>query len=205
MLTLVRMLLCLAASLTAAGVCAGQNGSGSKSSSPQAESRPAQGPELTGVVAPRAVPLTVREVGAAKVSYYNGYRAAEVTLADLYREQGRAVSLHLLLTRDEGEAAEPEGVQVEFGPAGTPFKAKRLTVEADGKKFDFKIETGESTAKIGETFPPFADLDFSSFEQIAHGQSVKGRVGRAAFELSESQRQALRDLLRAIETPANRP
>ena len=79
-----------------------------------------------------------------------------------------------------------------------PFKADRLVLEADGRQFSFKVVSGGA----GSGLVPYAEIAFPSFEQIANSKSVKGRMGRLAFELTESHREALRDLLRALEPPA---
>jgi hypothetical protein len=202
MFTLTRILLCLAVSLSLAGACAGQNSKKSKSSSQKGKPRPAQEPEEMEVIAPlTSKPAESRRVGRAEVSYHHVPRDtvdAVVVLPEVYRGRGQTMGFVVDFVVGGKEISKPEEVHVSFDTDETQFKADRadrLVLEADGRQFSFSIPRDWQAV----------DIDFPSFEQIARSKSVKGRLGRLTFELTGSHLEALRDLLRAIESPARKP
>jgi hypothetical protein len=74
----------------------------------------------------------------------------------------------------------------------------RLVIEADGKRFDFDTELPGCYQRLCTDMS--ARVDFATFERIANSKSVKVHADRFTFELSEVGREALRDVLRTIET-----
>jgi hypothetical protein len=191
-----RTFLCLAVSLTVAGAHAARDSNSPKPGSQEVKPRPAEEPEeeMVVIAPPKPKSRKTRQVGQVTVDYYGPQGEtvnATVNLPKVYRRRGHTVDFTLLVVADAGEVSKPDSVHVSFNTDGAPFKADRLVLEADGKEFSFGI-------------PPkwqSVDIDFPSFEQIARSKSVKGRLGRLTFELTESHIEALRDLVRAFETP----
>jgi hypothetical protein len=205
MLTLMRGFLCLAVSLSLAGACAGQNPGKSKSSSRKAKPRTVREPVEVSVIVPdAAVETEVRQVGAAQVSYIGppaDSTVVSVDLPEVYRERGRAIDLNFNFELHGREVVRPDKVRVDFFPDAGSFKAARLLLEADGRRFSFNITRVPGAPEV----LPQTVIDFPTFEQIANSKSVKGSVGRLTFELTERHLEALRDLLRTIEAPAKKP
>jgi len=200
MFTLTRIFLCLAVSLTLAGASAAQTRSKPKSGSRKAKQKPK---EMT-IIGPAVEEPEVRQVGAARLSYSappSDSRLVMVYLSEVYRERGQAIDLSVNFRVAGREGGRPDEVRVNVHSDGNSFRPKRLVLEADGRQFSFNITSGGA----GSGLVPYADIDFPSFEQIANSKSVKGSVGRLTFELDESHREALRDMLRALEVPAKSP
>ncbi|MFL6282243.1 MAG: hypothetical protein ACJ74Q_03645 [Pyrinomonadaceae bacterium] len=191
-------------SLSLAGACAGQNSGKSKSGSRKAKPRPEQEPEEISVEAPVSEPSEEKEVGEATARYFGppaDSSLAQLYLSEVYKGRGQTIDLDLYFEQHGKGLVRPDKVLVTFVSNGASFKANRLELEADGQKLGFDIMS--STARFAPL--PFTEIDVESFEQLANAKSVKGRLGRLAFELDDSQREALRDLLRTVEVMPRKP
>jgi hypothetical protein len=75
-----------------------------------------------------------------------------------------------------------------------------LIVTVDGERYSFEAWRDDSYIPGMHA----GSMDFASFERIANSKSARWSVGRVAFDLTEAQREAMRDLLRIFETPEKR-
>jgi hypothetical protein len=202
MSALTRIFLCLAVSLSLAGACAGQSRSKSRSRSRKAKPHAAQKRTEITVIAPDMGVTESREVGAATVNYLpSNITYVSVDLPEVYRGRGQTIGWSVSFNSHGREVVRPDYVNVSFDSEAGSFKANRLLLEADGRRFSFDIKSIPGAPEI----EPNTFIDFTSFEQIANSKSVKGSMGRLTFELTESHLAALRDLLRTIEAPAKKP
>lgn len=207
-----RICLCLVASISLAAGCVGQERSRPKKGRAKSQQRAApQGQEETRVPslttsAPVPSPGEVRQVGQAEVRYYRDSNTTYVSAGSAV-DAKLPVGMELSFTFSVSgrEVVRPEAVEVALSSDGEAvFKeGAGLSVEADGKRFDFKPQPTSCFEQ--KCVDVKAAVEFATFEQIANSRSVKIRAERFAFELSEKGRAAMRDLLRAVEAPAKRP
>ncbi|HVF68818.1 MAG TPA: hypothetical protein VM914_14200 [Pyrinomonadaceae bacterium] len=122
-------------------------------------------------------------------------------MPEVYRERGQVIDWFLAFNSHGREVVRPDKVRVNFIFDAGSLKAKSLLLEADGRQFSFDITSSPGAAEVS----PYADIDFTSFEQIANSKSVKGSMGRLTFELTERNREIMRDLLRTVGSPAKKP
>jgi hypothetical protein len=69
-----------------------------------------------------------------------------------------------------------------------------LIVISDGKQYKFTTEPSELDNQRG------ISMNFASYQQIINGKDTKVSIGQVSFELTDAQRQALRDTLKAAES-----
>jgi len=225
MRNLTRIFLTLTVSMLLAAVCAAQQGGRMKkpnkgrtrpaTSQPAAPSR-----EVVVVVDPGkiVVPTEVREVGNATINYYGTKDKTDVSLALLQVYEHRQVPLQLFCGFEVAgkEVVRPESVRLQLTWDPAEFRkgmrlfrrGGSLAIEADGRQFNFEAELGrcpQRAAGVDVCDSMHARVDFASFEQILNSKSVKVRAEPHVFELSETHLDALRDLLRAIKSPAGKP
>ena len=193
-----RVLLTLMLSLSVAATCAAQNNRRAKR--PKRKS-PARAREVTVIAnGPVSYPEEVRQVGNAHVFYHkeSNQTSVDVNFGEVYRSKQVSVDMSCSFDSKGETVSRPDKVLWFLHSEWNVFKeGDRMLVEADGKQFEFTYgPPGVATDSQINVF-----LDFGSFEQIAGSQSVKVSVGQVAFTLGDNRREALRDMLRAIETP----
>jgi hypothetical protein len=193
-----RILLTLMLSLSVAATCAAQKNRRAKH--PKQKS-PTRAREVTVITNGSPIfPESKRMVGSASVLYYkeSNDTVVHADLGEVYRSEQVLVNMTCSFDSKGEKVSRPDKVQWLLYSKWNVFKeGDRMLVEADGKQFHLTLEPlGVATDSQINVFP-----DFGSFEQIAGAQSVKVRVGQVAFTLNDNQREALRDMLRAIETP----
>jgi hypothetical protein len=145
-------------------------------------------------------------VGQATVSYSRDENETSVSVGgEVYRKPPVAIWLFCSFSVSGTEVVRPEAVEVSATANGElVFKeGSRLVIEADGKRFDFATEQPGCHERLCVDMN--ARVDFATFERIANSKSVKVYADRFAFVLNEGARQALRDVLRTIESPAKKP
>lgn len=193
-----RVLLTLILSLSVVATCAAQNNRRAKH--PKRKS-PTRAGEIAIIAnGPVDYPEEVRKVGSASVLYYkrSNNTLVDVDLGEVYRSKQVSVIMTCSFDSKGETVSRPDKVQCLLYSKWNVFKESgRVLVEADGKRFEFTYgPLGAATDSQINVF-----LDFGSFEQIAGAQTVKLSTGQVAFTLDDNQREALRDMLRAIETP----
>ncbi|HEV7890093.1 MAG TPA: hypothetical protein VGP08_05620 [Pyrinomonadaceae bacterium] len=151
-----------------------------------------------------------RKVGQAQIRYFKEPDATEVRdELRVYEGRGQHVNMSLVYTVKGKRVVRPEEVSVGMAFFTDKARAEKLrgfTLEADGKSIAIDgLTVGDVgldlTAKMyfrnmNGTMP------FALFEQLANSAVVKVHVGDLVFEFSKSNREALRDMLKAIEPPA---
>jgi hypothetical protein len=145
-------------------------------------------------------------VGQARVSYYPDENQTFVSADEaVYRKPPVQIWIVYSFNVSGKGVVRPEAVEVSPTTGGElVFKeGSRLVIEADGKRFDFATEQPECHERL--CVDTTALVDFATFERIANSKKVKVYADPFTFELSESGRQALRDMLRTIETPTKKP
>jgi hypothetical protein len=141
-------------------------------------------------------PGEVSHAGRATVSYYpkTNLTSVEVNLPQVYKLRQATVDLEFNFGFDGRQPSKPSEVHWAFVSDWNVFKEHdSLVVLADGKQFQFA--PGLSNGLGGQRI---VAMDFASFEQIVNSRSTKVSIGQVAFELNESQREALRDMLRIV-------
>lgn len=173
---------------------------------PRRKSPPAPVREQVIISGPVAVleesPREEKQVGKAKIIYEpkSDFTSVVANLPDVYRRGQVTVSLECSSGFKGRAARKPDDAYCSFLSGWGVFKGReRLTVVADGETLSFTPEP----ADFGNQ--RHVRLDFDSFEKIVNGKSVKMRIGQVAFALTESHREALRDMLRAFEAPSLKP
>jgi hypothetical protein len=210
--SITRICLCLTASISLAAACVGQEGSRPKKRRVKSQQRAApqrqeeiRVPSLI-TSAPVPSPGEVRQVGQAEVRYYRDSNTTYVSAGSVvYEKSPVSMDLSFTFSVSGKEVVRPEAVTVALSTNGVAvFKeGAGLSVEADGKRFDFKPQPTSCFER--QCVDVTALVEFATFEQIANSRSVKIRAERFAFELSENGREAMRDLLRSVESPLEKP
>ncbi|HZB46740.1 MAG TPA: hypothetical protein VE360_15900 [Pyrinomonadaceae bacterium] len=212
MLLLARIFLCLSVSIFLAAVGAGQDSKRSKRKTTKAAPRPAsekgEAARFPGIITSGgpALPGEVREVGQVTISYDRGENETTVSAASVvYQQPPVLIMLSYSFSVSGKEVVRPEAVEVTADTNGELVfqEGSRLAVEADGKRFDF--DPRPSGCHQQQCVGVSARVDFDTFERIANGKSVKIHAGRFTFDLSERGRDAMRDMVRAVDGPAKNP
>jgi hypothetical protein len=123
-----------------------------------------------------------------------------------YRSAGQFANLWFAFSTKGKGVVQPKMVSVGmafFGDQVTVENLRDFAFEVDGKS----VQTDDRvTSGVGFDYKSkrsFKDMKgtiaFAVFEQVASGESIKIHVGDIMFELSKSNREALRDMLKAIE------
>lgn len=159
------------------------------------------------VVTVDAPPTSFRKVGQAEISYFSESDTTEVR-SELsgYRSPGQSANLWFVFSTKGKRVVRPKMVSVGmafFGDKVTVENLRDFAFEVDGKS----VQTDDrTTGGVGFDYHAkrsFKDMKgtmaFAVFEQVASGESIKIHVGDIIFELSKSNREALRDMLKAIE------
>jgi hypothetical protein len=190
-----RILLTLMLSLSVAATCAAQKNR--RARHPKQKS-PTRAREVTVIANGITFPEERRMVGSASVLRFKDSAIVDADLGEVYRRGQVSVSMDCSFDSKGEKVSRPDKVQWLLYSKWNVFKkGDRVLVEADGKQFQFTFEMpGVATDSQINVF-----FDFGSFEQIAAAQSIKVKVGQVAFTLDDNQREALHDMLRAIETP----
>lgn len=102
------------------------------------------------------------------------------------------------------EVVRPEAVYVRASSNFAVFPENgRMVIEADGNLFKLKaVPAGCHKRKCVNLG---ANVDFATFEQIAKSGKVTVRAARYTFDLGAGGREAMGDMLRAIESPPENP
>jgi hypothetical protein len=212
MRSLTRICLCLVALLSLAADCVGQRSSQPKKRREKSQQRTAPQRQeqiyFPSVSTPGPVSSSaeVRQVGQAEVRYHRESNETYVSVGSVVYEKPPLWMWLSFSFRVSGkEVVRPEAVEVALSTNGMAVfeEAAVLSVEADGRQFDFKPQPApcfkqkciDVTALVGTI----------TFEQIANSRNVKIRAGRFVFVATEKAREAMHDLLKAVETPAKRP
>ncbi|HEX6185463.1 MAG TPA: hypothetical protein VFZ44_16370 [Pyrinomonadaceae bacterium] len=145
-------------------------------------------------------PSETRKVGQAAVTYTPNlnHTSVGVMMEEVYRRGEVTTNLEFSFGFEGREPARPKQVSWAFLADWNLFRSGApLVVEVDGRRFSFRPERDMSMPgqHVGQ-------MDFATFERVANSKRARLSVGRVAFILSESQREALRDMLKALETPA---
>jgi hypothetical protein len=211
MRTLMRIVLALALLLLVTPTCFGQKSRGSKRGAAKPRPRPTpekedEFPSATielpsDVSLSAGTPDEVREVGAASINYYRRRGKTGVYVGgEVYRKAPIWIRLSCSFEVKGKEVVRPEVVEViAFSNFAVFDEGVGLVIEADGKRFDFKPRP-ESCFKR-KCINLSAHVDFATFEQLARSRSVTVRAAPYTFNLSAAAREALGDMLRAIESP----
>lgn len=191
-----RVLITLTLSVSVAATCTAQKKRQARH--PKQES-PARARKMTIITTgPVISPVEERMVGSASLIRLDDSTvivAAE--LGKVYRRGRVSVGIDCSFSFEGKKVSRPDKVRWFLYSEREVFKeGDRMLVTADGKQFQFTSEPlGGATDGLDGFF------DFESFEQIVAAQSIKVRVGEIAFTLDNNHREALRDMLKAIETP----
>ena len=192
--------------------CIGQTSRGSKRGAAKPRPRPTPEKEefpLPTVTLPSemssGMPDEVRKVGQATVSYFRKRDETSVfAKGEVYREAPVLIWLSFNFDVKGKEVVRPEAVNVRASSNVAVFAEDGvLVIEADGKRFDFKPDTAGCIER--KCINLGANVDFATFEQIAKSQKVTVRAARYTFDLGAGGREALGDMLRAIESPPEKP
>jgi hypothetical protein len=209
-----RIVVAFVLSLLVTLTCFGQKSRGSKRGAAKARPRPTpekedEFPSAT-ITLPRemiasSMPDETRKVGHATVSYFRKRDETSVfAKGEVYREAPVLIWLSFNFDVKGKEVVRPEVVVANASSNVAVFdEGVGLIIEADGKRFDFKPEPETCIGR--KCVNLHASVDFATFEQIAKSQSIKVRAARYWFELNAGAREALGDMLRAIESPPNNP
>lgn len=194
--------------------CFGQKSRGTKRGASKPRPRPA--PEKEGefpsavIKMPReliasGMPDETRKVGQATVSYFRKQDETNVYVGgEVYREAPVWIRLSYNFDVKGKEVVRPEVVVVNASSNAAVFdEGVGMIIEADGKRLDFKPEP--ETCIERKCVNLHARVDFNTFEQIAKSRSVTIRAARYTFDLNAAGREALGDILRAIESPPKNP
>ena len=198
MSTLVRICLHVIASATLAANCLAQE-------QRTRQAKPEPPPFI--VIAPgvpvsrvEVKPPETRNLGQAVVTYtpLKNHTTVGVTLQDVYRRGEVTTKLLFSFAFKGREPVKENEVYWGFISRWDIFRSGApLTVVADGRRYSFKVERDKSVGGLH-----VGRMDFASFERLAHSKSARLSVGRVAFDLTEGQREALRDMLKVFEKPA---
>ncbi|HJQ32619.1 MAG TPA: hypothetical protein VJ866_10585 [Pyrinomonadaceae bacterium] len=214
MRNLTRISLCLTLSLLLAAVCGAQQGRRTKRSNKRGTAPPREGVIISS--SPPDVATEVRQVGNATINYYGtkDETMVFVELPQVYEYQQLPLELFCHFNVAGKKVVRPESVLVQLSWDTLTFRIRKgmrlfrrgdISIEADGRRFNFKAEQACDTGWVESCDMTLAHMDFASFEQIVNSKRVKVRVEPHTFELSETQLDALRDMLRAIEPAATKP
>ena len=202
MINLVRTCLYIVASLTLAATCAAQGRRTRPANREQAPTRVERsiviGPE-TRVVENRS---ETSKLGQATVSYDPDLKSTSISvmLQEVYRRGEVTANLEFSFGFKGREPVKEGEVHWAFISDWDIFRSGApLTVTADGRRHSFKVERDFSLAgqHVGR-------MDFASFRRLANSKQARLSVGRVSFVLTESQREALRDMLKVFETTAKK-
>lgn len=153
---------------------------------------------------------TYREVGQAQISYFAESDATEVRdELDAYKGDGQFANMYFVYTVKGNRVVRPEEVSVGMVFYTDKARAEDLhgfTLEADGKLFKLDgLTVGDVSYGVSDK-KYYRDMNgtipFALFEQLTNYTLLKVHVGGLVFDVDKSNRDALRDMLRAIESPA---
>lgn len=191
----------IATSLALAATCMAQ-GRGTRPA--KREPPPKRVKQVVVIAPPENPPPETREVGRAIVTYSprSNKTSVLVSLRKVYRRGNVSADLEFS-TGFDGRELVRQGplqgkVQWSFVSEWDIFESGvPLHVTADGERYSFEA--------LGDFNLPgmyVGSMDFASFERIANSKSARLSVGRIAFDLTEAQHVAMRDMLKVFETPA---
>jgi hypothetical protein len=159
------------------------------------------------VVTVDAPPTSFRKVGQAEVSYFSESDTTEVRSEFKgYRGPGQFANLWFVITAKGKRVVQPKLVSVGmafFGDKVTVESVRDFVLEVEGKPVQFDDLTSSGVGYDYNSKNSFkamkGTMGFAEFERIVKSQAVKIHVGDIVLELSKSNRDALRDMLKAVE------
>lgn len=196
-----RALLYLSVLLLLVGTCFGQ------SSSKQSNSNTSVSPPKK-TIATVAIPATsYREVGQAQISYFAESDTTEVRIElSVYRSRGQSANMFFVFTVKGRRVVRPSVVSVGMVFFTDKTAAERLhgfELEADGKSIQLEDAT---SGGVGYDYgaKQFSKdmggkISFALLHQLGDSKGIKVHVGDIEFELNKGNRDALRDMLKAVE------
>jgi hypothetical protein len=199
MLNLARILLCFILAFAVTATCFAQQHKRPKTTNRKTATTPVREEvSIEGTPVVIVKPDEVRQAGQASVSYRRDVDQTSigVTLPNVYRKGQVTVSLDISFGFKGREAGKPDNVYLSLLSDWTIFKGQHsLVVIADDKHYKFVTEPSaqDNVSSIS--------MDFASYQQIVNSKSTRVSIGQVSFELTDAQRQALRDTLKAAESP----
>ncbi len=162
------------------------------------------------VVTVELPPTSFRKVGQAEISYFSQSDTTEVR-SELsgYRGPGQSANLWFVFTVKGKRVVQPKIVSIGIAFFGDKVTVEGITdfaFEVDGKSVQLYDLTSSGVGFDYNAKSSYKDLKgtipFAAFEQVVNGQALKIHVGEVVFELSKDNRDALRDMLKAVEHPS---
>ncbi|MDT5270693.1 MAG: hypothetical protein QOH49_2879 [Acidobacteriota bacterium] len=197
-----RICLHVVASAALAATCLAQ---GSRSRPSKRERPPKRVPPVV-VIVPKGSDVghstETSRVGQAVITYipHANFTLVDIARGEVYRQGKVSAQLGFSVEFKGRELKKPGEVRWTFLSEWDIFKSGApLTVTADEKLYSFKVRRDMSYAGVHDGL-----MDFASFGLIANSQSARLSVGRVAFDLTEEQRETMRDLLNVFETTEKR-
>ncbi len=196
---LTRTCLYVVVSLALAATCLAQ---GKRTRSPKREQLPKRLPSVAVLVPEGSVegsPAEFSKLGQATIEFdpYWNLTVVRVKLQEVYRRGEATADLGFDFDFKGREPARPGEVNWWFESEWDIFRGNApLAVEADGKRFSLRLDREASSAGLR-----MGSMDFATLELLANGKQARLGMGRVTFVLTESQREALRDMLKIFETP----
>ncbi|HEX2265934.1 MAG TPA: hypothetical protein VHH14_06605 [Solirubrobacterales bacterium] len=162
-----------------------------------------------------AVGGDLRVVGRALVMHSISENAmlAVVDLRPSYERRGHAMHLSARLRSPGKELVRPEAVKLIVNSFSDLPTARSLrgpvVVEADGERFALREQAKSEIFYVRRRNSYHTTLEgslaFSTYERVVNSADVKVHVGPRVLELGYGDREALRDLLRALEPSPGKP
>jgi hypothetical protein len=144
------------------------------------------------------------KVGEASISYvpFDG-RTLVSTSLDLYDEQRRrALGLDVGFVVVGKKVVRPDVVKFQLSTHDEDFRFRAdygFQFKTDSGLFTLgKVSRRRYSTSVGVNNEMDGELSFAAFEKVAGGTGVQLHVGPFVFELSDGQRQALRDVLSTV-------
>lgn len=199
MIHLTRTCLYVVVSLALAATCLAQ---GKRARPSKREPAPKRAPSVAVMVPEGPVggsPPEVSKIGQATVEFepHLNLTSVRVEFQEVYRRGEATADFRFDFAFSGREPARQGEVSWWFSSDWEIFRVDApLAVEADGKRLSFRPEREPN-------FPDLrmGNMDFATLELLANSKQARLGIGRVKFVLTESQREALRDMLKIFETP----